>query len=434
MPDRKSCPTRRDALRLSAIGLGSAALWQQSGPAARAQSAKFTEWGWSVPYEQVSKKSLDWLQSKGWLPLSIGYFADLPGYAGAYAVIQKLDLLGKRGLPAKFVSFLSGPPILEAFIGGQTQATGYGDLPFWTTVTRGNPAIAYGMTAVNYEAAMLVRPDSPLKSIKDIKGRSQPVVIATLLGSFLEFYIAAAADSNGLQVGKDYTLAGMTLREAQYLPKGVDAVVSYDPFVSVMLEHNIGRKIDDVFPYYFDKGYDFVRKEIHDNAPDVVQALSDAMLEATLYVRFDTEKAVDMYYSDDRVSSVYPRDLFVQQTKKYLILYKPGYRYIHSDFWSAQDVVVAKSQYEKHRMPRLLSVDDMKAAYAADYMAKSLGKVGFAVPEHPVFLPAGWNGTPGHPPYPAYENFSTMSAAQPFPAAGDLTRPWSFAGKNYAPI
>ena len=255
-------------------------------------------------------------------------------------------------------------------------------------------------------------------------------MIATLLGSFLEFYIAAAADSNGLQVGKDYTLAGMTLREAQYLPKGIDAVVSYDPFVSVMLERKIGRKIDDAFPYYFNKGYDFVRKEIHDNAPDVVQALSDATLEATLYVRFDTEKAVDMYYNDDRVSSVYSRDLFLEQTKKYLTLYKPDYRYIHADFWSAQDVVVAKSQYEKQRMPRLLSVDDMKAAYAPDYMAASLGKVGFAVPARPVFLPPSWNGTPGHPPYPTYENFSTMSAPQPFPAKGDLTRQWSFAGKN----
>ena len=160
MPDRTMHLSRRDALRLSAIGIGSTYLWPRTTREAQAQTPQFTEWGWTLPYEKVSKKSLDWLELKGWLPLSIGYFADLPGYAGAYAVIQQLDLLGKRGLPAKFTSFLSGPPILEAFIGGQTQATGYGDLPFWTTVTRGNPAVAYGMTAVNYEAAMLVRPDS----------------------------------------------------------------------------------------------------------------------------------------------------------------------------------------------------------------------------------------------------------------------------------
>ena len=421
---------RRDLLKLTA-GAAIGALTPMSR--LFAQSAKFTEWGWPEPYEQVSAKSIEWLKSKGWLPLSIGFFADLPGYAGAYAVIRDMDFLGKRGLPTKFTSFLSGPPILEAFIGQQTQATGYGDLPFWTTIARGNQAMAYGMTAVNYEAAMLVRPDSPLKSIKDLKGRSEPVVIGTLLGSFLEFYISAAADNVGLVLNKDYKLAGMTLREAQFIPKGVDAVVSYDPFVSVTLNKKIGRKIDDAFPYYFNKGYDFVRKEIHDNAPDVVQALSDAMLEATLFTRYDIEKAVNLYHSDTRVATAYPRDLFLEQTLKYVSLYKPTFRYLHSDFWAQQDVVVAKSQYEKKRMPKELSVDDMKASFAPDYMAKSLMKCGFAVPKAPVFLPAGWSGTVGKPPYPTYANFANMKGPQAFPEKGDLTKAWRFKGTTYNP-
>ncbi|MBI3716377.1 MAG: ABC transporter substrate-binding protein [Betaproteobacteria bacterium] len=421
---------RRDLLKLTA-GAAIGSLAPMAG--LFAQSAKFTEWGWPEPYEQVSAKSIEWLKSKGWLPLSIGFFADLPGYSGSYAVIRDLDLLGKRGLAAKFTSFLSGPPILEAFIGQQTQATGYGDLPFWTTVARGNPAMAYGMTAVNYEAAMLVRPDSPLKSIRDLKGRSEPVVIGTLLGSFLEFYISAAADNVGLVPNKDYKLAGMTLREAQFIPKGVDAVVSYDPFVSVTLNRKIGRKIDDAFPYYFNKGYDFVRKEIHANAPDVVQALADAMLEATLFTRFDIEKAVTMYHSDTRVATAYPRDLFLDQTRKYVTLYKPTYRYLHPDFWAQQDVVVAKSQFEKKRMPKELSVADMKACFEPSYMGKSLAKCGIAVPKEPVFLPPGWKGTVGKPPYPTYANFANMKGPQPFPEKGDLTRPWRFKNTSYNP-
>lgn len=422
---------RRELLKFTAATAGAGALGM-SGKLF-AQNQQFTDWGWPQPYEKVSAKSLEWLKSKDWLPLSIGFFADLPGYAGAYAIIRDLDLLGKRGLPAKFTSFLSGPPILEAFIGQQTQATGYGDLPFWTTVSRGNPAVAYGMTAVNYEAAMLVRPDSPLKSIRDLKGRSEPVVIGTLLGSFLEFYISAAADNVGLVANKDYKLAGMSLREAQFLPKGVDAVVSYDPFVSVTLNKNIGRKIDDAFPYYFNKGYDFVRKEIHENAPDVVQALADAMLEATLFTRFDIERAVTMYHNDTRVATAYPRELFLEQTRKYVTLYKPTFRYLHADFWAQQDVVVAKSQYEKKRMPKELSEADMKASFAPDYMAKALTKCGFSVPKTPVFLPQGWNGTVGKPPYPPYFNFANMKAAQAFPEKGDLTQPWRFGASTFRP-
>ena len=422
---------RREMLRASGAGIATAILGAPN--LARAQSRQFTDWGWPTPYDKVSQKSLDWLNSKGWLPLSIGFFADLPGYSGAYAVMRDLDLLGKRGLPVKYTSFLSGPPILEAFIGGQTQATGYGDLPFWTTVARGNPAVAYGMTAVNYEAAMLVRNDSPLKSIQDLKAVKEPVVIGTLLGSFLEFYISAAADNVGLEVNKHYRLAGMSLREAQFLPKGVDAVVSYDPFVSVTLSRKIGRKIDDAFPYYFNKGYDFIRREIHENAPDVVQALADAKLEATLYTRFDIEKAVAMYHADTRVATAYPRALFMEQTQKYVTLYKPTFRYLHADFWAKQDVVVAKSQFEKGRMPREMSEADMKATFVPEYMGKSLDKAGFAVPDRPVFLPSDWRGTVAKPPYPPYLNFSTMKEPQPFPEKGDLIRPWTFKGRTYQP-
>jgi ABC-type nitrate/sulfonate/bicarbonate transport system substrate-binding protein len=433
MIDDRHPMSRRGILKSSAAALAVAGAGAVSGSSVLAQGGQFTDWGYPLPYDSVSPKSLEWLGKQGWLPLSVGFFADLPGYSGTYAVMRNLDLLGKRGLPVKYTSFLSGPPILEAFIGGQTQATGYGDLPFWTTVARGNPAVAYGLTAVNYEAAMLVRHDSPLHTINDIKGRGSPVVIGTLLGSFLEFYISAAADLAGLQLGKDYTLAGMTLREAQFLPKGVDAVVSYDPFVTVTLTRKIGRKIDDAFPYYFNKGYDFIRKEIHDSAPDVVQALADAVLEATLYTRYNIDGAVDMYHSNPQVASAYPRDLFVEQTKKYVTLYKPTFRYLHPNFWAQQDAVVAKSQFEKKRMPRELSVTDMKAAFVPDYMGKAMKKVGFAVPDQPVFLPPNWTGTIAKPPYPPYLNFSTMKEPQAFPDHGDLTRPWSFGGRTYQP-
>ena len=33
----------------------------------------FTEWGWPQPYEQISEKSKQWLQSKGWWPLNAAW-------------------------------------------------------------------------------------------------------------------------------------------------------------------------------------------------------------------------------------------------------------------------------------------------------------------------------------------------------------------------
>ena len=124
---------RRDFLKATG-GVGAAACLTLSGlPGSLAwakQTAKFTPWGWPTPYEKVSEKSLKWLDSKGWLPLSIGFFADLPGYSGYYAVMRDMKLLEKRGIPVKYQSFLCGPPILESYIGGNTQVTGYGDFPY----------------------------------------------------------------------------------------------------------------------------------------------------------------------------------------------------------------------------------------------------------------------------------------------------------------
>ncbi|MGH7662490.1 MAG: ABC transporter substrate-binding protein [Vulcanimicrobiaceae bacterium] len=419
--------TRRDVLATSAA-FGASML---AGVPALAGTDQFTEWGYRLPYKTVSKKSLDWLKSRGWLPLTIGHFADLPGYAGSYAVMRDLNLLAKRGLDAKFVSFLSGPPILEAFIGGHTQATGYGDLPFWTTIARGNPAVVYGITAPNYDAAMFVPNNSPLHSIQDFKSQSKPVVIGTLLGSFLEFYILAAAKATGLEVGKHYTLAGVSLRDAQYMPGGLDAVVTYDPFSSVMRQKKVGREIDNVFPYYFNTGYDFVKRDIHENAPDVVQALADAMLEATLYTRYDINKAVEMYWSNPQVQSIYPKELFLAQTQQYVTLYKPTYRYPHVDFWTKQDVGLIELQFQKKRIPKSLTIFQMKSIFEPKYMASALSDLGFSIPSRPVFLPKGWKGSVSNPPYPPYDNFTTLKEPQNFPQAGDLRRAWTFAGKTY---
>ena len=40
---------------------------------ARAQSDKFAAWGWPLPYEKVSDKSVAWLKEKGWWPLQVAF-------------------------------------------------------------------------------------------------------------------------------------------------------------------------------------------------------------------------------------------------------------------------------------------------------------------------------------------------------------------------
>ncbi len=355
---------------------------------------------WPLAYEQVSKESLAWLKSQRWLPLTIGYFADVPGYSVTYAVIKEKKLLEKRGLPVSFVSFLSGPPIVEAFIGGQTQVSHYGDFPFWLTVDKGAPVTAFALTGVNHEVAMLVRPDSLINRPEDLKQEGKQTVVGTTLGSYAEFYLAAMSERKGLIRGKDFRIAGLSMRDAQLLPKGVDAVVLWDPHITFALEKKLGRKIDSGYDYFFNTAFDFVRSEIHENAPDVVQALADAAVEAVMFIQRNPEVAADIFRKDPRMAA-YSRELVVSQVKRYTA-YPPEFRYIHSDFWTGEDSRIIKTLHAEGRINKAWSVEEMKEVIAPEYLEKTFAKLGRKIPGKPVFLPLDWQGQVAQPPYPDY--------------------------------
>jgi sulfonate transport system substrate-binding protein len=372
-----------------------------------------------LEHHKVSDKSVAWLKEKGWWPLTIGYFADVPGYAVHYPVMRDRHLLEDRGLEVNYVSFLSGPPILEAFLAGQTQATAYGDFPFWNTVDKGVPAVAYAVTGVNNEAALVVPPDSPFQTADDLAKAGHQLVIGTTLGSYCEFYLLAMGAQKHLAAGTDYRLAGMSMREAQLVPKGVDAVAIWDPHVSFALEKGLGRRIDDVFPYYFATGYEFARREISENAPDVVQALADASIEAVLAVRADPDAAAALYVADPKAKA-WSKEAVRAQIDRYVTLYKPTYKYLDPAFWSVEDARGVAAQAAAGRLTHARDAADLRRDFAPEYLADTFARLGWAVPAHPVFLPPGWAGEVGKPPYPEYWNARTLTTPQVFPEPGDL--------------
>ena len=70
----------------------------QSAAAPAVQSKKFTDWGWPEPYEQISAKSKQWLQSKGWWPLNAAWIVVWSGEEMVGHVLQTQKLLEKRGI------------------------------------------------------------------------------------------------------------------------------------------------------------------------------------------------------------------------------------------------------------------------------------------------------------------------------------------------
>lgn len=402
-----------------------------SAPAVAQQ--KFTDWGWPQPYEKVSDKSIEWLKSKGWWPVQVAFQAPWSGQNTTNIVMDRQGLLKSRGVEAKWQAFPSGPAINETIVSAKFQVGNGGNFPFTSLLDKNIPVKAIAILSPNLLHALVVPPDSPLKSIKDLKGSNPPATIGIVTGSSAEFYFQMAMQINGIEVGKDVILKNTPPGEQMALPKGIAGVVPWDPTPTMMVEERKnGRIIDSIFPYNMYEGQFYLRSEIVENAPDVAQAFSDAFAEATLWIRLNPEKAADLMAEDPTLKN-FSRTILLQQIRAYNNLYKPTHIYPHAAFWGAVNETIFKWLHGQNRITRPLAAKDFADAVDARYMDRTFAKLGWAVPKQPPFLPAGWKGDPGKPPFPEYMHAINTKTPQPFPEKGDLVKAWSFGGKGFAP-
>ena len=394
---------------------------------------QMTEWGWPQPYEKVSDKSVAWLKEKGWWPITVAFQPPWSGQSTVNIVMDRMGLMAKRGLEAKWQGFPSGPAINEVMVSARAQVGNGGNFPFTSLLDKKVPVKAIAILSPNLLHATVVPIDSPIKSLKDFKGGAEPATIGIVTGSSAEFYFQMAAQVNGLQLGKDVILKNMPPGEQMAMPKGISAVVPWDPTPAMMVEERKnGRIIDSIFPYNMYEGNFYVRQELIDNVPDVVQAFSDAHLEATLWIRLYPDKAAD-FMAEDPMLKNYSKAILQQQIKAYSNLYKPTFIYPLAKFWGDANEPIFDWLYQQKRIQTPLKSNDFQAAVDARFMQKSFEKVGWATPKQPPFIPANWTGQLEKLPYPDYVHAINTKEPQPFPEKGDLTKPWSFGGKSYTP-
>ena len=394
---------------------------------------KFNDWGYPTPYEKVSDKSVRWLKDKGWWPVQVAYQAPWSGQNTVNIVMDRQGLLKARGIETKYQAFPSGPAINETIVSARFQVGNGGNFPFTSLLDKNIPVKAVAILSPNLLHALVVPPDSPLKSIKDLKGSNPPATIGIVTGSSAEFYFQMAMRVNGLQAGKDVILKNMPPGEQMALPKGITGVVPWDPGPTLMVEERKnGRIIDSIFPYNMYEGQFYLRSEIVENAPDVAQAFSDAFAEATLWTRRYPEKAAELMGEDPSLKN-FSRAILLQQIHAYNNLYKPTHIYPHAQFWGSVNESIFNWLHEQKRITQPLKAKDFVAAVDERFMRRTFEKLGWAVPKQPPFIPAGWKGDPGKPPFPDYIHAINTKQPQAFPEKGDLVKAWSFGGKSYNP-
>ncbi|MEP6609062.1 MAG: hypothetical protein ABJA83_10330 [Burkholderiaceae bacterium] len=411
---------------------------QSSGSAAPAlQSRKFTDWGWPQPYEQISAKSKQWLQGKGWWPLNAAWIVVWSGQEMIGHVLQTLKLLERRGIETEWRTFVAAGFSNEAFIPGRIQIANTGALGVLALLTNKVPTRALAVHSPALTHAATVPLDSPLKSLSDLKGGKvlkRPAVVGTTTGSTNHFGFIAAAQYLGLKPNEDYTLRSTPPGDLATGPKGIDVYTIWEPHVSYSTEVlKATRVLEPLDPYYIYSGYYYGRQEIEDNAPDVMQAMTDAFIEAVLWAKATPDEAIKSLMSRPEYGRL-GRDLIEKMTNRYLLWPKPTVYYPFADpngVWPAEEARISEWAFETGASKTKVTNLDWQNVRRTSYMDATFGKLGWAIPERPPFLPKDFGGV-GKLPYKPY-GAALLNGPAPFPEPGELKKPWTFRGKTYTP-
>jgi ABC-type nitrate/sulfonate/bicarbonate transport system substrate-binding protein len=394
-----------------------------------------TDWGWPQSNKKISEKSVEWLKSKGWWPLQIAWNPLWSEGNVLLYVMQQQKMMEKRGVEVQYTPFLAASLMNEVYMPGRVQVAQAGSLGLLQVIDRKVPTLAVACYPAQRQA-FLSPPDSPLKNgLIDLKGQrvlGRPGVVGITIGSTTHLALLIAVKVLGLEENKDFIMKNMAPADIIPMPKGVDVVGMWEPNVILMTEFLKNAKIIDLINNYeFFNGYSYMRGELEEGAPDVVQAYVDAFVEAQLYTRLKSAEVMAGFAADPSQRGRDPK-LIERDATIHLLNPKPTRNYVFEDtggLWIPLELYQSGIMSDAGVLRRHYTEADFKSVMRPKYMADTFNRLGWAIPKRPPFLPANWPGKIGHPPYPPYGIMEM--GKQPFPEPGDLVRDWRFGGVTY---
>jgi sulfonate transport system substrate-binding protein len=137
---------------------------------------------------------------------------------------------GRLGIAVKWIEFTAGPPLLEAMNVGSVDLGAVGDSPPIFAQSAGAAVVYVAGAPINNGQAILVKPDSPIRSLADLKGKR----VAFTKGSSAHNVVIAALEKAGLTYA-DITPTHLSPADAgaAFARDSVDAWAVWDPFFAI---------------------------------------------------------------------------------------------------------------------------------------------------------------------------------------------------------
>jgi sulfonate transport system substrate-binding protein len=153
------------------------------------------------------------------------------------------DDLAKYGVTVQWSSFLSGPPMNEAFAAGQLDIGFLGDTAAIIPKSAGQDLrIISSVVTAPTALAIVVPKDSPITSPKELKGKK----VATVKGSYGHHLLALVLQNNGLTTN-DIQFINMPQGDAvtALANHDIDAAAIWEPVLSQALDNGTARELVD---------------------------------------------------------------------------------------------------------------------------------------------------------------------------------------------
>jgi len=156
-----------------------------------------------------------------------------------HALKSSLDVSGE-GAPTDYkiewANFVGGPPIIAAQTGGSLDVGWMAETPLIFAQAAGSPvkvvAVSKTVDGGGSPYALVVKPDSPIRSVADLKGKS----VSFMKGTVLHYFVARLLDKQGLSL-KDIKPVQATGFGTGLLDKGsADAITIGEPYLTQALD------------------------------------------------------------------------------------------------------------------------------------------------------------------------------------------------------
>jgi sulfonate transport system substrate-binding protein len=207
----------------------------------------------------------------------------------------------KDGISLEYVKFLSGPPLIEAFAGNRLDIGLIGDQPL--IQARANNIDIKAIAAQSKDSrssGLLVPIGSPIKTLKDLKGKK----VGTKIGSASHNLLVRYLESAGLTL-KDIQLVNLDPPNIKVAlaSKDIDAAVLWEPWVTIIEDEKVGKVLFTSEGYKKSTSIIIASSRFTNEYPEVTVRLLRIFQRSVKFIDKNPQKAAELISDYDGIKA-----------------------------------------------------------------------------------------------------------------------------------